>query len=316
MIPVRKAIPTIEKSLGSTVAVTDGGGNLVQTTGYYPSGTPYKLPSDAGTDVDAVTEKLHIGNKWIGHKGFDLYDNTARMHDPLLARFHSVDPLFGDYPGSSPWTHCLANPLSFVDPDGRRVWEFDQSGYFKVISETDFPNEEKFIFHLYNDQEPINYNALCEEDCFSLPLGSIISHHLIIDGAKDKDMEFFMIRGDDNGQKLFKEASIIVGKYAGIEFGLIQTGYESENSLNFFSTSHLQSEDYSMARLYNDLLKGHEQLRTIMHNHPCGSMESESDKDFFNSVIKNRKERGLMIPKFLIFLVPQKQIYTYDANKR
>ena len=302
--------------LGSTVAVTDGVGNLVQTTGYYPSGTPYKLPSDAGTDVDAVTEKLHIGNKWIGHKGFDLYDNTARMHDPLLARFHSVDPLFGNYPGSSPWTHCLANPLSFVDPDGRRVWEFDQSGYFKVISETDFPNEEKFIFHLYNDQEPINYNALCEEDCFSLPLGSIISHHLIIDGAKDKDMEFFMIRGDDNGQKLFKEASIIVGKYAGIEFGLIQTGYESENSLNFFSTSHLQSEDYSMARLYNDLLKGHEQLRTIMHNHPCGSMESESDKDFFNSVIKNRKERGLMIPKFLIFLVPQKQIYTYDANKR
>ena len=119
MIPVRKAIPTIEKSLGSTVAVTDGGGNLVQTTGYYPSGTPYKLPSDAGTDVDAVTEKLHIGNKWIGHKGFDLYDNTARMHDPLLARFHSVDPLFGNYPGSSPWTHCLANPLSYVDPDGR-----------------------------------------------------------------------------------------------------------------------------------------------------------------------------------------------------
>lgn len=119
MIPVRKAIPTIEKTLGSTVAVTDGGGSLVQTTGYYPSGTPYKLPSEAGTDVDAVTEKLHIGNKWIGHKGFDLYDNTARMHDPLLARFHSVDPLFGNYPGSSPWTHCLANPLSYVDPDGR-----------------------------------------------------------------------------------------------------------------------------------------------------------------------------------------------------
>ena len=122
MIPVRKAIPTIEKTLGSTVAVTDGGGNLVQTTGYYPSGTPYKLPSDAGTDMDAVADKLHIGNKWIGHKGFDLYDNTARMHDPLLARFHSVDPLFGNYPGSSPWTHCLANPLSYVDPDGRDVY--------------------------------------------------------------------------------------------------------------------------------------------------------------------------------------------------
>lgn len=108
----------VRDRLGSTVAVTDGAGNLVQATGYYPSGTPYKLPASVATDIDAVTEKLHIGNKWIGHKGFDFYDNTARMHDPLLARFHTIDPLFGDYPGNSPWTHCAANPLSHIDPDG------------------------------------------------------------------------------------------------------------------------------------------------------------------------------------------------------
>lgn len=108
----------VRDRLGSTVAVTDGAGNLVQATGYYPSGTPYKLPASVATDIDAATEKLHIGNKWIGHKGFDIYDNTARMHDPLLARFHTIDPLFEKYQGNSPWSHCAANPLSHIDPDG------------------------------------------------------------------------------------------------------------------------------------------------------------------------------------------------------
>lgn len=115
----------VRDRLGSTVAVTDGAGNLVQTTRYYPSGTPYKLPASVATDIDAVTEKLHIGNKWIGHKGFDIYDNTARMHDPLLARFHTIDPLFGDYPGINPWTHCAANPANILDPDGQRPTDLE-----------------------------------------------------------------------------------------------------------------------------------------------------------------------------------------------
>ncbi len=110
----------VRDRLGSTVAVVDAAGNLRQTTGYYPSGTPYQLPIEAlATEVDAATDQLHIGNRWIDHKGMALYDNIARMHDPLLARFHTVDPLYADYPGVSPWSHCAANPLNFVDPTGK-----------------------------------------------------------------------------------------------------------------------------------------------------------------------------------------------------
>ncbi len=111
----------VRDRLGSTVAVVDGNANLLQTTGYYPSGTPYQLPAaNLVTAIDATTDQLHIGNRWIGVKGLALYDNTARMHDPLLARFHTVDPLFTDYPGQSPWSHCAANPVNAIDPDGLR----------------------------------------------------------------------------------------------------------------------------------------------------------------------------------------------------
>ena len=119
----------VRDRLGSTVAVTDKDGNLLQATGYYPSGTPYELPNAVlATEVDAKTDQLHIGNRWIGHKGLDLYDNTARMHDPLLARYHTVDPLWSDYPSQSPWSHCAANPLNFIDPDGME-WRQKEDAY-------------------------------------------------------------------------------------------------------------------------------------------------------------------------------------------
>lgn len=35
-------------------------------------------------DFNAKTDQLHIGNRWIGHKGLDLYDNTARITNPFL----------------------------------------------------------------------------------------------------------------------------------------------------------------------------------------------------------------------------------------
>ena len=70
--------------MGSTAAVVDKDGRLLQTTGYYASGTPYRLPSSAiQTEVDKVTDQLHIGNRWLGHSGLAMYDNTARLHDPL-----------------------------------------------------------------------------------------------------------------------------------------------------------------------------------------------------------------------------------------
>ena len=106
--------------MGSTVAVLDADANFVQTTGYYPSGTPYQLPEERlATKVDAATDRLHIGNPYLSHSGLNMYDNTARLHDPLLMRFGTPDPLYFKSPGASPWAHCSANPLNSIDPDGR-----------------------------------------------------------------------------------------------------------------------------------------------------------------------------------------------------
>ena len=108
--------------MGSTAAVIDADGRLLQTTGYYASGTPYRLPSSAiQTPVDKVTDQLHIGNRWLGHSGLAMYDNTARLHDPLLMRYASPDPLYAKFGPLSPWSHCAADPLNIIDLSGREL---------------------------------------------------------------------------------------------------------------------------------------------------------------------------------------------------
>lgn len=139
--------------LGSTVAVIDTAG-VVQRNGYYASGLPFILPCDRQTRISSgtgvltpetpglavsagipdakgiaftmptmtpVTDRLHIGNSYIGHSGLGLYDNTARLHDPILCRFHIPDAFASRYYDISPYVHCKSNPVNAVDKDGNVV---------------------------------------------------------------------------------------------------------------------------------------------------------------------------------------------------
>jgi RHS repeat-associated protein len=47
------------------------------------------------------------------------YDFGARMHDPRVGRFLSLDPLEMKIPHASPYIYCLNNPDLLIDPDGK-----------------------------------------------------------------------------------------------------------------------------------------------------------------------------------------------------
>jgi RHS repeat-associated protein len=46
------------------------------------------------------------------------YDFGARMYDPRVGRFLSIDPLAGKYPGLSPYAAFNNNPVYYIDPTG------------------------------------------------------------------------------------------------------------------------------------------------------------------------------------------------------
>ena len=116
----------IRNRQGSTMAVVDDSGAVVQRSGYYPTGTPFVLPVDAadsnGTPaLDGVTDRLHIGNRWMGLSGLAMYDNSARVHDPVMPHFLTCDSRAGDYTWLSPFSHCAGNPANLSDNDGNRI---------------------------------------------------------------------------------------------------------------------------------------------------------------------------------------------------
>ena len=71
--------------------------------------------------LDSITDRLHIGNRWLGLSGLAMYDNTARVHDPVMPHMLTCDSRAVDYPGHSPFSHCAGNPGNISDKDGNKI---------------------------------------------------------------------------------------------------------------------------------------------------------------------------------------------------
>ena len=52
---------------------------------------------------------VRIVGDWFGMLGF------------VLPSFDTPDPLAEQYPHLSPYAHCAANPLMYVDPSGKKT---------------------------------------------------------------------------------------------------------------------------------------------------------------------------------------------------
>ena len=115
----------------------------IQRNGYYAYGGPY---GDWNTNADVQPLKF-LGKEWDHQHGLDLYDFGARLYDPAVGRWTTMDPLCEKYYSVSPYAYCHNNPVNRIDPDGKDVliWYQDARG-----------NNRYFVFNGTQKRVPNN----------------------------------------------------------------------------------------------------------------------------------------------------------------
>ncbi len=103
---------------GNVRAVINHAGTLKEVNNYYPYGA---LMGGGTVGNNASVQPYKYCTKELDREnGMDWYDFEARLHDPLLGRFTTMDKKSEDYASYSPYLYCLANPIRLIDIDGEK----------------------------------------------------------------------------------------------------------------------------------------------------------------------------------------------------
>lgn len=91
---------------------------VTSTSDYYAFGAP--LPGRVYTSTDAYRYGFNGKEKDDDVKGIgNSYNFEARIYDPRLGRWLSLDPSAKNYPNWSPYNYSFNNPIVYNDPDGK-----------------------------------------------------------------------------------------------------------------------------------------------------------------------------------------------------
>jgi RHS repeat-associated protein len=106
----------VKDHLGSTRAVVDEAGDVVEAYDYYPFGLQSRSYKEKG---DPLTKETFTGKEQDTESNLHYFG--ARYYDAGAGRWLSVDPLQVKYLKYSPFNYTLDNPINSIDPNGKDV---------------------------------------------------------------------------------------------------------------------------------------------------------------------------------------------------
>jgi RHS repeat-associated protein len=112
----------VKDHLGNTRVVftdenNDNTPEVLQVDNYYPFGMRHGQ-ANTFSSGGKTTQYMYNGKELQEDFNLDWYDYGARMYDPSLSRFMTVDPLTEWHFNATPYHYCFNNPINLIDPFG------------------------------------------------------------------------------------------------------------------------------------------------------------------------------------------------------
>jgi RHS repeat-associated protein len=262
-----------DNHLGSACLELDEDGLIISYEEYHPFGTTsYRA---GRSDVEVSLKKYRFCGKERDEET-GLYNFGARLYAPWLCRFISCDPKIADYPQVNPYCYCLNNPINYIDPDGRDVWEVNDEG--RIINRIEDKTQD--AFYMVAKDADGNYQRTSTTDAegnttynsISFEYGTVTAVRTPTINLQDKDgnvtptkLTTFEMKGDDNATQLF-EFLANPETTTNVEWSHAKVGTESSGR-NIVGTSHNQSS----TAVGHYLRQTGYTLREVNHNHPSGT---------------------------------------------
>ena len=305
----------ITDHLGSVRAITNAStGTVVETSDFLPFGTRWSQTSgsSSATITDATNRWRYSGKeeqKAI-NSTLPLIDYGARMYDPTIARWMSMDPMAEKYYPMSPYGYCAGNPINILDPNGSDVWEIDELGRVRNRIE----NTTTDSFYMVSVAKDGTYQRTGQS--ISFEYGTVIKNTSQFSDENKVVFDWYSVRGDTNSNQLFE----FLASNTKVEWSQLSMGVKGDNGLNVLSTSHLHSKDYSMNFLIKNKYQYGYTIRSHTHSHPqnrpypSGLKDNSGDMGFASWLNNLATAQGHNLPKYRIYLPTNGSYITYDAN--
>jgi RHS repeat-associated protein len=115
----------IQDHLGNNRVIFNIDSEAEQINRYYPYGG--LMAESTGWDVQRYK---YNGKEFDRMHGLDWYDYGARMYDPAVGQYHTMDRFAEKYYNLSPYSYCAGNPINSIDVNGDSIYieAFDEEG--------------------------------------------------------------------------------------------------------------------------------------------------------------------------------------------
>lgn len=253
-------------------------------------------------DLNSEVRRVEFDKNTLSLNLLDENDNVVKtlVFDPNEKKFLTIDPHAEKYYSISPYAFCMNNPICFIDPDGRDVWEINDEG--RIINRIKDKTQDAFYMVAQNADG--NYQRTFTTDAdgnrnynsISFEYGTVESQRSIsysLDGITTDVYDVYKVRGGDKGTALFEFlGNNVTGSSSMVEIGQAKTGIEGDKGLNFITTGHVsRREPGSSFILSGQLFYGYT-VRELNHTHPVNPTPSRADNRYKTQVSDFYRNRG------------------------